>query len=210
MNTFARVWKRQGGFTLIELEVALLMSSITLTALLSFFSFQTSSMRVEHAHRAAQVTARGALNFIVRNLEQVGRSPNSAFTTAAPAIQAAQANSLHYLANLSQTWTDTDTTDAWENVTFSYNDEAIWVTQGGNAPVALTDAGNNPKSYVPGGGLVFTYFDKNGYVVASGGNAAVRASIRRMSGSSSIRGVSPDGHDPEVTLSQDVFLRNVS
>ena len=210
MNTPAWVLKRQGGFTLVELLVAMLMGSITLTALTSFFSLQTTSMRVENARRASQMTARGALNFIVRNLEQVGRSPNLAFTTTNPAIQGAEADRLSYRANLSEEWGDTDLTDAWEDVTFDHSDDVIWVTQGGGEPVALTDGGTNQRSYVPDGGLVFTYFDKNGTVVAPGGNATARASIRSINVSITVRGVSPDGHDPEVTLSQDVFLRNVS
>jgi hypothetical protein len=169
------------------------------------------SMRLENANRATQTTSRGALNFIVRNLEHVGRSPNLAFTSAAPALQVAEGDKITYLANLSEGWTDTDTGDAWENVTFQYNNDVIEVIQGAGAPLPLTDAGANPRSYVPVGGLAFTYFDANGNIVAPGGNAAARASVRRINVSVAVRGVVPAGHpEPEVTLSQDVFLRNVS
>ena len=205
--------KRQHGFTLIELLVALLASSITLTALISFFQFQTINTRVENARRAAEITTRGALNFMVRDLEHIGRDPHlSLFTTAAPALQDAEADRIHYLANLSTDWADNDATDTWEDVTFQYNasTQAIEVVQGGTT-YPLTDDGANQKSYVPAGGLVFTYYDKDGNVVAPGGNAAARASIRRIDISLTVRGVPPGGYpDPEVTLSQDVFLRNVS
>ncbi len=213
MHAFVLFRKQQAGFTLTELLVALVVSLLTTTALIMFFRFQTSSLRVQHARRAAQVTARGALSFMVRELEHIGRDPRrTLFTTANPALQVAEVDTLHYRANLSRDWTDTDTTDAWEDVTFRYNADtrAVEVVRE-DAPSALTDDGENQKSYVPAGGLVFTYFDKNGNVVAPGGDGAARASIHRINISLTVRGVPPDGSpEPEVTLSQDVILRNVS
>lgn len=205
--------KQQAGFTLTELLVALVVSSLTTTALITFFRFQTTSLRAENARRAAQVTVRGALNFMVRELEHVGRDPHrTLFTAADPALQQANDATLHYRANLSTDWADTDDTDAWEDVIFQYNAEAraVEVTRG-NTTNPLTDGGENQKSYVAADGLVFTYFDKDGNIVAPGGNAAARASIRRIDIALTVRGIPPDGYpEPEVTLSQDVILRNVS
>ena len=205
--------KRQAGFSLTELLVALVVSLLTTTALTTFFSFQTASLRVQNARRAAQVTARGALNFIVRELEHIGRDPRrTLFTAADPALQEADDDTLHYRANLSTDWADTDDTDAWEDVSFQYNADTHTVeVVRGDTTYALTDDGENQKSYVPADGLVFTYFDKDGNVVAPDGNAAARASIRRINIALTVHGVPPDGSpEPEVTLSQDVVLRNVS
>lgn len=205
--------KYQGGYTLIEMLVALAAGSITLAAVVSFFSFQTMSLRVENARRGAQTTARGALIFIVRNLEHVGRDPNgSLFTAAAPALQVAEVDRIHYLTNLSDDPTNNDTTDPWEDVVFAYDAglAAVMVGDGENT-YALTDDGATQKSYVPAGRLEFTYFDKDGNPVAPGGGAAARASIRRINVALTVRGVLPDGQlEPEVTLSQDVFLPNIS
>src|SRR5262249_43341666 len=162
----------QRGFTLPELLVALVISAITLTALLSFFSLQTKAMRAENARRAAQITARGTLSFIVRELEHIGRDPHgSLFTADSPAILAANEDSLHYRANLSQDWT-ADPNPAWEDVIFQY-DPSQWQIEvvrqvGGEwTTSALTDdRGDQQKSYVPHGGLVFTYYDADGNVVA--------------------------------------------
>jgi prepilin-type N-terminal cleavage/methylation domain-containing protein len=213
MNTLGFPRKRQGGFTLIELLVALVIGSVTLAALISFFRFQIVSLRIENARRAAQVTARGSMNFITRNLEHIGRDPQgSLFTAAAPALQDAEADNIHYLTNLSNNPTDNDTSDAWEDVTFKYDDatQAI-VVDNGAGTYALTDNGAKQKSYVPAGGLSFTYFDGDGNAVAPGGDAAARASIRRINVSITVRGVPPNGApEPGVTLSQEVFLRNVS
>ncbi len=193
--------------------MALLASSITLTALISFFQFQTINTRSENARRAAEITARGTLNFIVRDLEHIGRDPHlSLFTATAPALQEAKDDRIHYLANLSPDWAYNNTPGTWEDVTFQYNasTKAVEVVRGGTT-YPLTDDGTNQKSYVPAGGLVFTYFDKNSNVVAPGGNAAARASIRRLNVSITVCGVPPGGYpEPKVTLSQDVFLRNVS
>ena len=213
MRALAFFQKHQAGFTLTELLVALVVSSLTTAALLTFFSVQTTSLREQNARRAAQVTVRGALNFMARELEHIGRDPNrTLFTAADPALQQANDDVLHYRANLSTDWTDTDDTDTWEDVIFRYNADThtIEVVRG-DATYPLTDGGENQKSYVPSGGLVFTYFDKDGNIVASGGDAAARASIRRIDISLTVRGVPPDGSsEPEVTLSQDVILRNVS
>ena len=78
--------KSGAGFTLIELLVSLLMVSVTMTALLSFFSYQTTAIRLENARRAAQMSARASMNFIARQLENIGRNPNPIFTAAAPAF----------------------------------------------------------------------------------------------------------------------------
>lgn len=209
--------KQQAGFTLTELLVALVVSSLTTTALMTFFSFQTTTLRVQNARRAAQVTARGALNFMVRELEHIGRDPHrTLFTTDSPALQQADDETLHYRANLSTDWADTDDTDTWEDVTFQYNasTQAVEVVRG-DTTYPLTDGGENQKSYVSAGDLVFTYFgfdkDGNEVAVAPGGDAKARASIRRINISLTVRGVPPDGYpEPEVTLSQDVILRNVS
>jgi prepilin-type N-terminal cleavage/methylation domain-containing protein len=205
--------KQQAGFTLTELLAALVVSLLTTTALMTFFSFQTTSLRVQNARRAAQMTARGALNFIVRELEHIGRDPHrTLFTADNPALQEADEAVLHYRANLSTDWADTDDTHTWENVTFQYNADtrAVEIVRG-DVTYPLTHGGEHQKSYVPPDGLVFTYFDKDGNVVAPGGNAAARASIRRINITLTVRGVPPDGSpEPEVTLSQDVILRNVS
>jgi prepilin-type N-terminal cleavage/methylation domain-containing protein len=209
--------RRQKGFTLIELLVALLIGSVVTSALFQTFSQQLAAQRVESARRAAQTTARGTMNFIVRNLEQLGREPNLIlFTANDPAIQTANADMIQYRTNLSEAWADTDTNDTWENVTFQYSagDKTVYVVANGQT-TPLTDSGTVQKSFVPPGGLVFTYFDKDGNIVAPGGGAAARASIRRITVSLTVRGLRPDlsendPNQPEVTLSQDVFLRNVS
>ena len=137
--------KHQAGFTFTELLVALVVSSLTTAAMMMFFSVQTTSLREQNARRAAQVTTRGALNFIVRDLEHIGRDPRrTLFTAANPALQEADDDALHYRANLSTDWADTDDTDTWEDVIFRYNADAhtIEVVRG-DTTYPLTDGGEN-------------------------------------------------------------------
>jgi hypothetical protein len=152
-------------------------------------------MRLENARRTAESVARGCLNFIARDLEVIGRDPHlSLFSSAAPAISAAEEDSLHYRANLSSDWADTDDSDDVEDVTFQYNWSAqvIEVIRGGTT-YSLSESSGNRKTYVPSGGLTFTYYDRNGNVVAAGGNAAQRASIHRINVAIAVRGEAPPG-----------------
>lgn len=213
MRVFRNLWRLQQGFTLLELLVAVVTGMVAMTALIQFFSFQVNSMKTENMRRSAQITARNALNFIARQLEHVGRDPNqSLFSAAAPAIQAATVNMIHYRTNLSATPSNNTTTDNWEDVTFQYASGVISVTEGTQAATPLTDD-TGQKSYIPANGLTFTFFDTNGNVVAALGTAAARASIRRINVSLTVIGGPNDGtpdDQPQVTISQDVYLRNVS
>jgi prepilin-type N-terminal cleavage/methylation domain-containing protein len=131
------------GFSLIEALVAILVGAVVMTAVTQFFSFQLASMRVERERRSAQMTARTALAFITRQLEHIGRDPQRSLfanvddTTLPPAIEAAGGDSIHYLTNLSEGLTDGDTTDAWEDVTFSRSNGCRSAQAGGEPP--LTD-----------------------------------------------------------------------
>ena len=210
------------GFTLIELLVALLMVSVSMTALLSFFQTQNESMRVENYRRAAQTTARGCLTFIVRHLENIGRDPTQQLFTVTPAISTAELDALSYQTNLSDDDPNVlpgpDTADDWEDMSFTYDGiaQAIMVTiptvgGGGTETYALTDDGASPQSYVPSGGLTFTYYDQAGNIIPPGGGVTDRADIRRINVAVTVRGLPPGGHsEPEVTLAQDVLLRNMS
>ncbi len=223
MRPHPKVMTACRGFTLIELLVSLLMVSVSMTALLSFFQTQNVSIQVENSRRAAQMTARSCLAFIVRHLENIGRDPTlEMFSAAAPAIETAELDDLHYQTNLSDDDPNgvpgPDTADDWEDVTFIYDDiaQAIMVTipavgGGGTETYALTDDGVSPQSYVPSGGLTFTYYDEDGNIIPPGGGVTDRGDIRRINVAVTVRGLPPGGHaEPEVTLAQDVFLRNMS
>ncbi len=150
------------------------------------------SIRVENSRRAAQTTARGCLSFIVRHLQNIGRDLTlEMFSAAAPAIMTAELDDLRYQTNLSDDDPNgapgPDVADDWEDVTFIDDNiaQAIMVTMpavgGGTETYALTDDGASPQSYVPAGGLTFTYFDEDGNIIPPGGGAANRADIRRIS-----------------------------
>lgn len=210
--------RAQDGLALAELLVAGLLASIAAVALLQFFSVQMAALRIETARTTAQVTARAALDMMVRHLEHIGRDPqHTLFTnldnaTLPPAIVTASASSIHYRTNLSSNATDGDTADAWEDVTFSQASGTIWVTQGTGTPAPLTSQ-NKLRSHVPEGGLAFAYFDVDGDPVTNLTTAAARARVRRVAVSVTVVG-GPDAvdgpHTPHVTVSQDVFLRNLS
>ena len=197
--------------------IAMVMSLIVMTAVTKFFTYQVSAMRTERVRRGAQMTARTALNFIVRHVELLGRDPQrvlfSSLDTPAlpPAIATAGESEIHYRTNLSEDLGDTDALDEWEDVTFSVEDGIIWVTRGVAAPVALTDGSPSAASHVEDDGLALAYFDGDGDEILTTTAAADRARIRRIRVSLTVMGGAiGDDSGPSVTLSQDVFLRNVS
>jgi prepilin-type N-terminal cleavage/methylation domain-containing protein len=209
--------RRCRGFGIVEMLIAMGLSAIVMTAATRFFSFQVSAMRTERVRRGAQMTARTALNFMVRHLELLGRDPQrvlfSSLDTPAlpPAIATADASEIHYRTNLSEDLDDADTLDEWEDVTFSVSDGVVWITRGVAAPLALTDASQTAASHVADDGLALTYFDGDGDEVLNLVSDAARASVRRIRVSLTVRGGGADDDSgPSVTLSQDVFLRNVS
>ena len=206
---------RQQGFSMIEMMVSLLVSSILLTAFVSFFTTQSHSMQLQDARRSAQRNARGAMDFIVRNINHIGRAHATRFDATNPAIQDASADSIHYLTNLSEDWSDDDVTDGWEDVSFLYDNSNLAVrctdANSGFDALVTEGPGGRRESYVPAGGLAFTYYDAAGNVIAppGTGDAAARDSIRRIRVSLTVHGdVSSGETEPTVTLSQDVFLRN--
>jgi prepilin-type N-terminal cleavage/methylation domain-containing protein len=205
----------RAGFSVVEMLVGLLIGGIVMTAVTGFFSLQVSTMRAERARRSAQMNARTAMNFIVRQLEEVGRDPqgvlfeNLGNATLPPAIVTASASLIHYRANLSLPPNDNDTLDSWEDITLQFDDGVVWLTQGTNPRTPVTD-GTKKNAHVPTGGLVFSYFDGAGNPVLDLAGAAARESVRRINVSLSVVGGPATATTPRVTLSQDVFLRNVS
>jgi len=209
--------RRCRGAGMIEMLIAMVMSLIVMTAVTKFFTYQVTAMRTERVRRGAQMTARTALNFIVRHVELLGRDPQrvlfSSLDTPAlpPAITTAGASEIHYRTNLSEDLGDTDALDEWEDVTVSVDDGVIWVTRGVTAPVALTDGSPSATSHVPDDGLALAYFDGDGDEILNTTADADRARIRRVRVSLTIMGgAAGDDSGPSVRLSQDVFLRNVS
>ena len=209
--------RRCRGFGIIEMLIAMGLSVIVMAAATKFFSYQVSAMRTERVRRGAQMTARTALNFMVRNLELLGRDPQRVLFTSLdtpalpPAIATASVSDIHYRTNLSEDLADADTLDEWEDVTFSVSDGVIWVTRGVAAPLPLTDGSQTAASHVADDGLTLTYFDGDGDEVLNLAPAAARASVRRIRVSLTVRGGAAGNQTgPSVTLSQDVFLRNVS
>ncbi len=200
----------------MEALVAIGLAMLMMTGVIRFFAFQLGAMRVEQARMAAQLAARGTLDFITRQLEHVGRDPQAVLfahlddASLPPAIVEAGTSLLHYRTNLSADTDDNDTDDTWEDVTFDEASGVIRVAQGADDPVPVTD-GTARRSHVPPGGLRFGFFDATGAAVTNLDTAANRRRIRRITVTVTVVGgpAGGDGSAP-VTLSRDVFLRNVS
>ncbi len=202
---------------MVEMLLALFISSIVMTAATMFFTQQVHAMRTARARRSAQMTARTALNFMVRQMELLARDPQRVLfssmdtPTLPPAIAAADATSIHYRTNLSEDLDDVDIVDDWEDVTLSLQDNVLWVARGTDDPLPLTD-GSTTASHVPDDGFELEYFDGDGDLIPDLTSTAARASVRRIRVTLTVTGgpVTQNANVPSITLSQDVLLRNAS
>jgi hypothetical protein len=202
---------------MVELLLALFISSIVMTAATMFFTQQVHAMRNERARRSAQMMARTALSFMVRQIELLGRDPqrvnfySTDMPALPPAITTADATTIHYRTNLSEDLDDTDIADNWEDVTFAVGQNVIWVTRGTDDPLPLTD-GSKTASHVPDDGFELEYFDGDGDPIPDLTSAAARASVRRIRVTLTVTGgpvTTPEVDGvPSITLSQDILLRN--
>ena len=106
--------KREKGFTLVELLVSILLTSIIMGAIYSVYRVQTHSAKVQESRLEAQEYARSALDMMVREVRNAGYAP----TGAACAVVTADVQTLrfNYDANANGVCTDAD-----EDITYTYD-----------------------------------------------------------------------------------------
>src|SRR3970282_663502 len=68
----------RGGFTIVELLVSILLSSIIMGAIYSVYRVQTHSAKVQESRLEAQEYARSVLDMMVREIRNAGYNPLSA------------------------------------------------------------------------------------------------------------------------------------
>ena len=174
---------RHDGFTLIEMTIAMFMLSITMAAFYSVYRMQTRSLKGQENRLEAQQTARSVLDFMVREIRNVGYNPNEETNGAncavwgnagTPGVIEATATTFHfsYDANKDGTCSGGGTLD--ENIKYSFANSDVTREVDGGAAEELTD-GNAT-------GLTLAYFDENDTALTTFPlSAADRDSIERIS-----------------------------
>lgn len=74
--------ERQRGFTLVELLVSMLLTSIVMGAIYSVYRVQTHSVKAQENRMEAQEYARAVLDMMVREIRNAGYFPVGACTTS--------------------------------------------------------------------------------------------------------------------------------
>jgi prepilin-type N-terminal cleavage/methylation domain-containing protein len=206
---------RAGGFTLLELMVALGLLSIVMMAVYSVYRTQLNTVVVQQSRQEAQEYARSILHVMVRELRNAGYTPTSA---SCAGIVAANSQSIQFRSDLNG---DGDCSDTDEDITYTYDAVAKGITRqvAGSAAETLTDSNATA--------LQFSYFSQNctnhfstpvgggatSCPSTAGGNSGVLTSIKRVSVSITIQSKNPQpyfgGGQISATMVSNADLRNV-
>ncbi len=211
-----------GGFTLFELLVSMVITSIIMAAAYSMFRLQTHTMKVQENRLDAQEYARSVLDLMVREIRNAGYAPTGA-SCAGVLVANSQKLQFKYDANA-----DNDCGDADEDITYDFDLTGcpsgfgnITRKEGVNAAQPLTDC-NVPTGTA---NFAFTYFPQNctnnfstpvgggaaACPASAGGNAGTVAAIQRVSISLTVQSKNPDpvfGGQLNATMTSNADLRN--
>jgi len=144
------------GFTLIEIMIALVLSSILATAIYAFFTSQEKIYNIQDQISETQQNLRVGLDKMIKDIRMSGYE--NYLNPAGAGIAVAAATSIQITADLNG---DGDTSDTNENITYSLYDS------GGDGDL---DLGRNSQPLVENianNGLQFRYFDENNTELAS-------------------------------------------
>ncbi len=149
--------KSEKAFTLIEMLVVLAISSIMLTAIITFFSNYTKSNTYHKVTVDVQHETRTPIEFMARSIRMAGLDP---YTSAGAGILQGTANTLQLAFDLDNNAgtgeSDGDITDNDENITYSWSGTA-------GDPLTYTDNTTGITELIAENvtNLTFAYFDSD-------------------------------------------------
>ncbi len=197
----------QEGFSLIELLVTIVLSSIVMGAIYSVYRVQTRSMKVQENRMEAQQYARSVLDLMVREIRNVGYFPVGACSTTpanSDGIITADAQSFQFVYDADA---DNDCAGPDENIAYAYaaaNKDITRAVDGGAAQV-LTD-GNATN-------LDLKYFQQDGTELTRPvTDSDLKKTIKRVLISITVQskdtGTEFGGGQINATMTSNVDLRN--
>ena len=209
METTGQSTERQGGFTLVELLVSILLSLMLLGAVYGVYRAQARTLRVQEERLGAQEYVRTVTDIMVREIRNAGYAPTGA-TCAVVVAADAQSLQFRYDANANGACTDAD-----EDITYSFDTTGcpsgygnITRKEGSNAAQAFTDC-NVPTGTTE---FSFTYFPKDSSTAYSTPVAAGSlGSIQRVQVTVTVQSKNPDpvfGGQLTATMTSNADLRN--
>lgn len=108
-------WQR--GMTLVELMIAMVLSSFAIAAIVMSFRSQDASSLVQEAVTSMQQNNGAAMDIMTKEIRMAGYDPTESGT---PAILTATSSSLRFTADLNGDGDTNDTNDTNEDVTYGF------------------------------------------------------------------------------------------
>lgn len=205
----------QEGFSLIELLVTILLSSIVMGAIYSVYRVQTHSMKVQENRLEAQEYARSVLDLMVREIRNAGYAPLGC--PEGPGIADADAQTLQFRYDVSSP-PDGDCADLDEDITYGFDTAGC---PAGFANITRDDA-NDGNSAQPitncnirdeAGKFSLAYYPKDSPTAyATPVSAANRSVTHRVVVTITVESKNPDpefGGQLISTMTSNVNLRNI-
>ena len=195
--------KKQAGFTIVELLVSILLTSIIMTAVYSVYRVQTHSAKVQESRLEAQEYARSVLDMMVREIRNAGYAPTGA---ACAVVAAASAQSLQFLYDANA---DGDCGDPDEDITYTF---ATTGCSGGLGNVTRNGSDNPLTNCNVTTSFSLSYFKQDGTALTSLPlSAADLLTIQRVLITLTVQSLKPDtefGSQLTVTMTSNADLRN--
>ncbi|MDY0188169.1 MAG: prepilin-type N-terminal cleavage/methylation domain-containing protein [Syntrophus sp. (in: bacteria)] len=155
-----RSTKSCGGFTLVELMIALTIGLVILAALYNLFSAQNKSLSVQETIVEMQQNARAAMDMMATEMGMTGYDPAG---TSPAGISTFSANSIAFTQDLNG---DADVSDPNESIAYSYDSGHLRISR---------NTGGGPQPYAENvEALNYTYYN------AAGATTATLADIRKI------------------------------
>jgi type IV pilus assembly protein PilW len=185
------------GFTLVELLVALAISSIILAAVVSFFSTFSSSYTKQNVAADVQQLVRAGVDFMAQSIRMAGLDPSQ---TGNFGISVATASSITFSSDLDLSGGIPGPT---ETISYFLNGDELWSSLDVGTPlVEEVDVANGP-------GLRFTYLDESGNDLGSPVVAEDLDDIRTVVISITVREPAGKSQTVSRTFSTEVKCRNL-
>jgi len=212
--------KKQAGFTIVELLVSILLTSIIMTAVYSVYRVQTHSAKVQESRLEAQEYARSVLDMMVREIRNAAYNPLSATngtncaggSSGAPGVVTATATSFRFTHDFQNTAGTASTPDGIcdgpdEDITYTYTTGCA----AGLGDVTRNGSGN-PLTNCNVTSFSLSYFKQDGTALTSLPlSAADRLTIQRVNITLTVQSLKPDtefGGQLNATMTSNADLRN--
>lgn len=162
-----KMWNEK-GFTLIEMMVAIVISSIATIGAYNIFISQQKAYMIQEQVADMQQNARVAIDLMMREIRMAGYDPTEANTPNVTPIVTATQTLIRIQADLDEDGSISNINED-EDVTFALNNSDIFRNTGGvNQPLVINIVN-----------LVFAYFDENAALIAYDEIDDVSEQVRR-------------------------------